>query len=294
MTDPGVGEHEAPDDASGEPAAPAGDALRVALIHEVFFDDSDSSKLVEHLERALSLGADAALLPELPLNGWAPATKVSHDEDAEPVDGPRQRRMAEAARTVGIALVGGAIVCDGDGRRRNTAVVYGADGAVLGRYDKVHLPEEEGYWETSHYVAGDEPPVLVPGLPLRVGLQICSDVNRPEGIQLLAAQGVEVVLAPRATPSETYERWRLVLRANAVTSGAYVLSANRPRPEGGASIGGPSIAIAPTGEVLAESEEPVTVVALSRATVEEATRTYPGYLKRFPELYARGWGALEE
>lgn len=269
--------------------------LTVAVVTEVFHRDPGGERLRAHLAAAKRRGAELALLPELPLNAWAPASREAQDFDAEFVDGPRQKTMSEAARDVGIALVGGAIVIDPrTGKRHNTALLYGSDGTCLARYRKVHLPHEEGYWEKSHYVAGTEPPRMVDGLPLRVGLQICSDVNRPEGFQLLAAQGAEVVLAPRATPPETYARWRLVLRADAVTSGTYVVSANRPRPEGGASIGGPSLVIAPSGEVLSETDEPLHVVTLERAVVRRAARDYPGYLERFPKLYRKGWADLTD
>lgn len=268
-------------------------SLSVALVTEVFHDDPGGASLREHLEEAKARGAELAVLPELPLNGWAPATRTPRDEDAEGVDGPRQRTMSAAASEVGIALLGGAIVLDDEtGARHNTALLYGPDGRCMTRYRKIHLPEEEGYWETSHYLAGDVPPTVVDGLPLRVGLQICSDVNRPQGFQLLAAQGVEVVLAPRATPPETYDRWRMILRANAVMSGAYLVSVNRPRPEAGASIGGPSLAISPAGDVLVETTEPVRVVTLERGSVTDAAREYPGYLKRFPHVYARGWSEI--
>lgn len=269
--------------------------LRVALVSEVFHDDPGGVRLREHLRQARENDADVAVLPELPLNDWAPAHRNVRAEDAEMPDGPRQEVMAAAAAEVGIALLGGAIVLDADsGDRHNTAILYAADGTCLARYRKVHLPAEEGYWETSHYLPGREPPRVAEGLPMRVGIQICSDVNRPQGIQLLAAQGAEVILAPRATPPETYDRWRLVLRANAIMSGAYVISTNRPRPEGKASIGGPSIAIAPSGDVIAETAESVRVVTLDRATVERAARSYPGYLERFPELYTRGWARTRE
>lgn len=269
------------------------DTMRVALVTEVFFDDPEGSRLQEHLTRAVDAGADVAVLPELPLNEWSPYSKVARSEDAEAVGGPRQAMMSRAAGASGIALIGGAIVTDAEtGTRHNTALIYGPDGTLLAEYRKVHLPEEEGYWETSHYEPGAEGPVAFEGLPLRAGLQICSDVNRPQGFQLLAAQGAEVVFAPRATPPATYDRWRLILRANAVMSGAYVVSVNRPRPEHGASIGGPTVAIAPSGEVIAETLDPVQVVELSRATVLEARKEYPGYLDRFPDLYAKAWGAV--
>jgi predicted amidohydrolase len=269
-------------------------SLTVAVVTEVFFDDPDGAGLTAILREAAAGGADVAVLPELPLNGWSPVSKVSNPEDAEAPGGPRQKTMSSAAREAGIAVVGGAIVAEPEsGIRHNTAFLYGPNGDCHARYRKVHLPEEDGYWETSHYEPGTKAPEVVPEvLPMPVGLQICSDVNRPQGFQLLAAGGAQVVFAPRATPPETYDRWRLILRANAVMSGAYVVSANRPRPEHGAPIGGPSVVIDPSGEVLVETTEPLEIVRLDGAVVEAAHREYPGYLKRFPGLYAAGWGKL--
>ena len=267
--------------------------MRVALVTEVFPTEADAERLEALLTEAAREGAEIAVLPELPLDRWAPGSKERLDADAEPMDGPRQRRMAAAAASAGIALVGGAIVTDADsGTRYNTAILHAADGRSLARYRKVHLPEEEGYWETSHYEAGADAPRAIDGLSLRLGLQICSDVNRPQGFQLLAADGADVVFAPRATPPETYDRWRLILRANAIMTGAFVVSVNRPRPEPGASIGGPSIAIDPAGDVLAESTDPLCLVDLDPTRLAEARAEYPGYLKRFPGVYATGWGRL--
>ena len=274
----------------------ADDYLQVALITEVFFDDPTGERLQRALVDAQSRGADLALLPEIPLNRWSPASKQAIDEDAEEPDGWRQTLMAEAAKSVGIGLVGGAIIRDPDTRiRYNTALLYDGKGVCHARYRKVHLPEEEGYWETSHYMPGTEPPQAISDtFSLTVGLQICSDVNRPQGFQILSSGGAEVVFAPRATPPETYERWRLILRANAIMSGAYVLSTNRPRPEGGAPIGGPSLAIDPFGHVMIETSDPIALVKLERSMGEQASRDYPGYLDRFPDGYAKGWLKLTE
>ena len=267
--------------------------VSVALITDVFHEGADGSRLEARLAEARALGASLAVLPELPLNPWSPATRVPRDEDAEPPAGPRQRAMAEAAAKVGVALLGGAIVTDPDtGQRHNTAILYDARGLELGQYRKVHLPEEEGYWETSHYVPGMEPPRAMPGPGISVGVQICSDINRPQGSQLLRSQGAEVLLVPRATPAETYERWRLVLRANAVMADTYLLSVNRPRPEFDVDIGGPSLAVAPDGEVLYEGTDTVAVVELEARRAGDAVDEYPGYLARPVGLYARGWASL--
>jgi N-carbamoylputrescine amidase len=198
--------------------------------------------------------------------------------------------LAGAAREAGIAVVGGAIVRDpGTGRRHNTALVFDRRGALVAAYRKVHLPEEDGFWETRHYEPGDAlSPVFDLG-GLRAGLQICSDINRPEGAHLLGALGAEVIVNPRATEAATFARWRTVFIANAMTSGVYVLSVNRPREESGVMLGGPSFAVAPTGEVLAETTDPIAIVSLERGVVEQARTRYPGYLATRSDLYSEGW-----
>jgi N-carbamoylputrescine amidase len=142
------------------------------------------------------------------------------------------------------------------GLRFNRALLFDARGHAVASYDKTHIPSEEGFWESDHYEPGVEPPKRIDGFALPLGIQICSDLNRPQGCLMLGAQGVGAILAPRATPLETYERWRLVLRADAITSGAYVVSVNRPGPEAAAGIGGPSVVVAPDGRVVSESTRP--------------------------------------
>jgi predicted amidohydrolase len=266
------------------------DSLTVALVTDVFHDDPAGERLRERLEGARAAGAELAVLPELPLDPWSPATRTPSESDAEAPGGRREQALTKAARESATAVLGGLIVRDpGSGRRHNTALLVDAAGSVLARYAKLHVPWEDGYWEADHYAPGVQlpAPVELGGFPL--GVQICSDVNRPEPSHLLGAQGALAILVPRATPPQTYERWRLVLRANAVTSALYVVSVNRPGPEPGTSIGGPSLAIAPDGSVLLETTAPVAVVTLERGVVEAARKTYPGYLPIRSDLYAEGW-----
>jgi N-carbamoylputrescine amidase len=264
--------------------------LTIALITDVFHDATGPVRLAERLGHARGRGADLAVLPELPLNAWSPATKTPRDSDAEPPGGPRHQALSRAAREAAIAVVGGAIVRDPEtSRRHNTGLVFDKTGHLISSYRKLHLPEEEGFWETHHYEPGDELPPVVDSLPLRIALQICSDVNRPEVSHLLGAMGAEAIISPRATEAATFERWRTVFIANALTSGAYVLSVARPREEFGVAFGGPSFAVAPTGEVLVETTDAVALVRLDRAVVQEARRRYPGYLAHRADLYADGW-----
>lgn len=265
--------------------------LPVALVVDVFDDEAGAERLAGRLAEARRLGARLAVLPELPLDPWCPADRTPRDTDAEPPEGPRHRRLAAAARAAGVAVLGGAIVREG-GVRHNTALLFDGDGALLGSYRKMHLPDEEGFYEGAHYVPSTAPPRVIRGLGTTLGVQICSDINRPVGAQLLAAQGAALILAPRATPAGSYDRWRLVYRAAALTASAFVVSVNRPRPERGVSFDGASLVVGPDGTVLHEGRAPVSVVTLDPGEVERARQDYPGYMPFPASAYAAAWQAL--
>lgn len=269
-------------------------AFVIALVRDVFYDDPGDSRLHARLDEAKRAGATLAVLPELPLNRWAPSTRDARDDDAEEPGGERHRRLAAAARSIGIGVIGGAIVRHPSGVRHNTALIFDAHGKHLASYAKLHVPQEPGFWEKDHYFPGTEPPRPIAGFPMPIGVQICSDVNRPEGSHLLAALGCEVILAPRATEAATYARWNVVFRANAITCAVYYLSVNRPGPEAGVGIGGPSFAVSPENEVLLETEDPIGIVEVDHGVVERARHHYPGYLDIRTDLYVDAWRAANE
>jgi len=266
--------------------------LTVALVSEVFWEPDGSARLRGRLAEAADRGADLAVLPELPLNPWHPASKDAHDEDAEDMDGERTRIQGEAAAEAGIGLVGGIIYRAADGTRTSRALVFDRSGGLRATYEKLHLPEEPGFWETSHYRPGSEPPRRIDGLGVPIGVQLCSDTNRPQGTQLLGAQGVVAVINPRASEERTLQRWKAVWRSNAITSCCYVLSVNRPHPEGGVIIGGPSVAYDPNGELLVETTDTLALFTLDAKVVEAARRDYPGYLPIHARLYADAWDEI--
>jgi len=267
--------------------------LTVALISEVYWQPDGTARLRERLAQAADRGADLAVLPELPLNPWSPGTKQRRDDDAEPMGGPRMTAQADAAREAGIGLVGGIIHRDeGTGQRTSRALIFDREGSLQGTFEKLHLPEEPGFWETSHYDPGTKAAQRIDSFGVPVGVQLCSDNNRPEGTHLLAAQGAVAVLIPRATEEATYQRWKLVFRANALTSCCYVLSVTRPDPEEGALIGGPSVAIDPNANVLVETTDTLALVTLDAEVVRQAKAKYPGYLPVRARLYADAWADI--
>ena len=274
------------------PTTRADGRLTVALISEVYWEPDGVERLKARLAEVADRAADLAVLPELPLNPWSPATQDPSDEDAEPMDGRRATAQAEAAAEAGIGLVGGIIHRGEDGRRTSRALVFDRDGNLVATFEKLHLPEEDGFWETSHYEPGTEPARRIDAFGVPLGIQLCSDNNRPEGTHLLGAQGAMAMINPRATEERTYQRWKLVFRANALTSSCYVLSVNRPHPEAGVLIGGPSIVVDPRGEVVAETTEQVVMATIEASAVHEARKGYPGYLPVRARLYADAWNEV--
>jgi predicted amidohydrolase len=274
------------------PPTRADGKLTVALISEVFWEADGAQRLRQRLTEAVERGADLAVLPELPLNPWRPATKEAHDDDAEAMDGSRATTQRQAAAEAEIGLIGGIIHRADDGRRTSRALAIDRAGEIRATYEKLHLPEEPGFWETSHYGPGTSPPQRIDAFGVPVGVQICSDNNRPEGTHLLGAQGAMASLVPRASEEKTYQRWKTVFRSNALTGCMYVLSVNRPHPEEGVLLGGPSVAFDPNGELLVETTDPMALVTLDASTVTDARRAYPGYLPIHARLYADAWADI--
>lgn len=262
------------------------DSFEVALISEVF---NSEDSLVSCLEDAQNRGADLAVLPELPLNEWSPATKIARKEDAERPNGWRETMQRDAARNAKIAVLGGVIQIMNDGRRINRSFLIDAEGEIIGSSEKHVLPDEEGFWECNHYEPSATPPRIIDYRGAKLGIQICSDVNRPTAAQLLAAQGGQVILAPRATEPSSWDKWRLAYRSMALTSSCWVVSVCRPRPEFGVNIGGPSLVVDPMGDVRLETTERIATATINLCAVIQARQSYPGYLTWPAKTYAVGW-----
>jgi predicted amidohydrolase len=112
-------------------------------------------------------------------------------------------------------------------------------------------------------------------------------LHREVATHALAALGAQVILHPRATEPDTFASWRLVMQATALTASVWILSVNRPRPEGGTPLGGPSCVVAPDGTVVLETSERIAIAQVDPAACTRARAEYPGYLPLRTDLYAR-------
>ncbi len=242
------------------------------------------------LEQAAHLGAELAVLPEyFCLMGQRDADKLTLAE--QPGHGPIQAMLSQAARELGLWVVGGTlpIATPDPARVANTTLVFNPAGECAARYDKIHLFRfdngRERYDEAAVLVRGHEPVsfTLTPreGSPIRVGLSVCYDLRFPELYRLLAA---DLILVPAAFTHTTGQaHWEVLLRARAIENQAYVLaSAQGGEHSNGRRTWGHSLAIDPWGQVLAcqAHGEGVVLATLDTALLQQVRSNLPALQHR--------------
>ena len=227
-------------------------------------------RLVDHAARD---GAELVVLPEyFCLMGRADRDKLAVAE--APGEGPIQRMLADTARQHGLWLIGGTLplLSSDPDRVLNANCVYGPDGTLAVRYDKIHLFRydngRERYDEGAAILAGSAPTAVQAG-PLRVGLSVCYDLRFPELYRSLMTPACDLISVPAAFTYTTGQaHWELLLRARAVENQCYVVaSAQGGTHENGRRTWGHSMIVDPWGEVVAVHAEGVGV---AMAEVDQA------------------------
>lgn len=280
--------------------------LPVALIQERNHGDADANlAMIEtRVAEAAKLGARLVLLQELH-NGAYFCQHESVDEFdlAEPIPGPSSERLGKLARTHGVVLVSSLFERRAPGLYHNTAVVFDADGSTAGRYRKMHIPDDPGFYEKFYFTPGDlgfEPIDTSVG---RLGVLVCWDQWYPEGARMMALAGAELLLYPTAIgwdpdddqPEKRRQRdaWVLSHRGHAVANGLPVLSCNRvghessPLGASGIDFWGNSHVLGPQGEFLAQagSEPEIVMAEVDMQRSEHVRRIWPFLRDRRIDAY---------
>ncbi len=165
-----------------------------------------------------------------------------------------------------------------DGRPFNQGYVWSATGGVASLRRKFFLPDEPGGWEAGWFDKGDAGFPAFHAGALSFGLNICTELWAVETYASYAAQGVQVILSPRATARSTTAKWLSVGVVAAVRSGAFSLSSNRVDPTG--TCGGVGWIISPDGHILActTPEAPFATVSIDLSASAAARDSYPRYV----------------
>jgi N-carbamoylputrescine amidase len=280
--------------------------LPVALIQERNHGDAEANLAVieQRVAAAAAQGAKLVLLQELHNGPYFCQHESVHEFDrAEPIPGPSTERLGKLAKRHRVVLVSSLFERRAAGLYHNTAVVFDADGSTAGKYRKMHIPDDPGFYEKFYFTPGDlgfEPVDTSVG---RLGVLVCWDQWYPEAARLMALAGAEVLLYPTAIgwdPGDTGDEkarqrdaWVLSHRGHAVANGLPVLSCNRvgheksPLDAAGIDFWGNSHVLGPQGEFIAEadSEPAVLVCEVDLGRSEHVRRIWPFLRDRRIDAY---------
>jgi len=282
------------------------DILPVALIQERNHGDAEANLAVieQRVAEAAGNGARLVLLQELH-NGayFCQHECVTEFDLAEPIPGPSTERLGRLAAKHGVVIVSSLFERRAAGLYHNTAVVLETDGSLAGKYRKMHIPDDPGFYEKFYFTPGDlgfEPIDTSVG---RLGVLVCWDQWYPEGARLMALAGAEILLYPtaigwdpvddQAEKDRQRDAWILSHRGHAVANGLPVLSCNRvghePSPLGasGVDFWGHSHVLGPQGEflALANTSEQVLMAEVDMKRSEDVRRIWPFLRDRRIDAY---------
>lgn len=218
---------------------------------------------------------------------------------AEPVPGPTTQRLQPLAKELGVVIIASLFEKRGPGLYHNTTAVIDANGTYLGKYRKMHIPQDPGFEEKFYFTPGDLGYRVWDTKFGRIGVLICWDQWYPEAARLTALQGAQILLYPTAIgwlPEEKAElgeaqhtAWETVQRGHAVANGCYVAAVNRVGTEGDSEFWGQSFVANPYGEIVARASvdrEEVLLVDCNLKVVEDFRRIWPFFRDRRVDTYA--------
>jgi N-carbamoylputrescine amidase len=232
--------------------------------------EENMQRAVSRIEAAAQQGAKMICLQELFRSQYFCQTEDPAFFDlSESIPGPSTEILSQVARRHEVVVIGSLFERRDAGVYHNTAVVLDADGALLGTYRKMHIPDDPLYYEKYYFTPGDQGYKTFDTRYGRIGTLVCWDQWYPEGARITALQGAKVLFYPTAIgwhPSERdrfgmlqRDAWKTIQRAHAIANGVYVVAVNRVGHEGPADGGiefwGSSFVSDPFGAILAEASE---------------------------------------
>lgn len=255
--------------------------------------EANIQKAEKNIREAAAKGAQIICLQEL-----FSSLYFCDEEDAqrfslaESIPGPTTERFQALTKELGVVLIASLFEKRAPGLYHNTTAVLDADGSYLGKYRKMHIPDDPGYYEKYYFTPGDLGYQVFETKFARIGVLICWDQWYPEAARLTALKGAEILFYPTAIgwdltetstviPKEQYEAWQTIQRSHAVANGVFVVSVNRVGVEAGQQFWGGSFVANPHGRLLylaSHEQEEIHVETIDLQEMEYYRTTWP-YLR---------------
>ena len=269
--------------------------------------DRNLRHALEAIADAAREGAEVVCLPELFRTPYLCQSEDPARFDwAEPIPGPTTEHLAKHAADLGVSVVASLFERRAAGLYHNTSVVLDARGQLVGRYRKMHIPDDPLYYEKFYFTPGDLGFRAHETEAGMLGVLVCWDQWFPEAARATTLAGAELLFYPTAIGWQFDEgaeidgaqrdAWTTIQRSHAIANGVFVVAVNRVGHEtlegadgGGIRFWGSSFVADPFGRVLAtapDDDEAVLVVECDLGAVERTRRDWPFLRDRRIDAYA--------
>ncbi len=268
--------------------------VKIGLIQMSCVKDKSSnvSKTIEKISDAAAKGAQIICLQELFTSLYF-CDIEDHDNFllAEAIPGPSTDVLSKIAKEKNVVIIASLFEKRSSGLYHNTTAVIDADGKYLGKYRKMHIPDDPGFYEKFYFTPGDLGYKVFETKYAKLGVLICWDQWYPEAARITAMMGADILFYPTAigwakhqdenTNTEQYNAWQTIQRSHAVANGVHVVSVNRVGEEGNMKFWGGSFVSNPFGSLLfkASHDHEETIVIEIDLEKSEYYRTHWPFLR---------------
>jgi N-carbamoylputrescine amidase len=275
--------------------------LKVALIQTKAFDEKTKNfeKHAELILKAAKKGSKVICLQELFMTKYFCYSEDAHNFSlAETIPGPTTKQLSTLAKKLNVVIIASLFEKRVEGLYHNTTVVFDADGTMVGKYRKMHIPDDPLFYEKFYFTHGDLGFEACDTKYGRIGVLICWDQWFPEAARLMALDGAQMIFYPTAIgwkkdEEKKYrplqlEAWKTMHSSHAIANGVFVFAANRIGQENDLYFWGNSIAYDPFGALLgkgSESAEEILMVDVDLSKIEIMRQGWPFFRDRRIDAY---------
>ena len=267
--------------------------VKVGLVQMSCSGDAKSNmdKAIAGIKDAAAKGANIVCLQELFTSLYfCDVEDYENFKLAEPIPGPSTDTLSAVAKEAGVVVIASLFEKRAQGLYHNTTAVLDADGTYLGKYRKMHIPDDPAYFEKFYFTPGDLGYKVFKTKFGTIGVLICWDQWYPEAARLTALMGAEILFYPTAigwatsqdesTNNEQYNAWQTIQRSHAVANGVHVVSVNRVgfEQDGAMKFWGGSFVSNPFGSLIVKAshdQEEVIVTELDLSKTDSYRTHWP-------------------
>lgn len=263
--------------------------------------EENLSKAIVKIREAAAKGAQIICLQELFTSLYfCDIEEYDNFLLAESVPGPSSDSLSSVAAELNVVIIASLFEKRAQGIYHNTTAVLDADGAYLGKYRKMHIPDDPGFYEKFYFTPGDLGYKVFKTKFATIGVLICWDQWYPEAARITSLMGAEILFYPTAigwshlqdegTNTEQYNAWQTMQRSHAIANGVHVVGVNRVGVEEGIRFWGGSFISNPFGTILYQAshhQEEVIVQEIDLAKTDSYRTHWPFMRDRRIDSYGQ-------